>query len=349
MSAALVELARSAPPIHALWRPPRAITPGRAAVVGAGLFAAVVTPSFLFGVDDVSAYAGHGAAARVVVVALTSALAAAVGALALRSTRGGARWIAVVVGALAGAVDAWLSWAACVALGAGAPRAIGPYVGEITFAGLFFGVLYGAAIGVVARAAIGARAAPTWDGLARVLFATGAVVLAGCAAVAPFAHASPLPPTSAEAARALADAPRPFVLSLGLAIGCVLVVGAALRVGALARLEAVARSGRSARFAITPRSDHPDERALVPLVASAVAPGGVLVWRGVASAHRGERGARRLALASLTPTGAWWSRLALPVVVEALGVAGVLAASLLPFVLLALAALAAMPWGLGQG
>ena len=327
------------------WELPRAMTPARVAVAGVTLFAAVVTPVYLFDIEPVSACVGGPLPPRAAVVVITAAAGAGLATLLRGATAGSARWFGVFGGALTGVMTAWAGWAATALLGAGGDA----HVAEVTVGGGLLGVAYGAAIGPILRATASAREAPGRDAVERVLFATGAAILVACAVISPFAKGSTFAATSADEARRLAAA-RPLALWIGVGVGGALAAFAALRVGALAWLEGNARSGKSARYEVTARTDHPDEAALLPLVAPRAPLTGVLVRRGVASPHRGERGAVKIALVPAAGGAcAWLSRLGLPILFEALGVAFALSLALIPFLVVAGLALLALPWDVAHG
>jgi len=282
---------------HVLAPPPRWLGPRRVALAGVAAVAAAATPPIALGVPD-SARAIDGSAPAllfVVVVTILLSLALAWFALRARSTRS-ARLRLVLGGAAAGALAVMIAYAGVMLLHRQSPIAP-PSTSEVVFTGLYagtpLGFLFGTAYALVVLAAVRAEAEPSHDGLDRIVFAAGAVLLGASATgtkLAPLLWEYTAPP------------PWPALTAAG-ALGALLALGAAVRMIVRLRLLARAQEGEIQGFHVVPRAGREDEVPLLPLVRGAAPPSGVLAATGASAPYRGARGVLKLALAPLPEDG----------------------------------------------
>jgi hypothetical protein len=266
---------------------PRALAPERVAFATVAAIAAGASLQLAATVPEIAREVRAGAGAPGVVVGITVAFALAVTRIALRArTQLAARlWLTVGAG-LAGAVATWASHLLVVLLGA-PPQELQLRVALV--GGLLFGGVAGFVVGTgftpVVIAARRAIATPSHDGADRVLFASGASLVA------------------LWAGRALlgglgAREGDPFgttALVAGLAIAGV----AAARLVARIRFVARARDGSEPGLHVVPTSHAEDEQPLLPLVRTTRPPSGVLAATGASAPYRGARGIFKLGLAPL--------------------------------------------------
>lgn len=271
--------------LHHVLACPRQLTPERAALVAVAALTAVATPPIVASIPDAANEMGGSLAAMIAVVATTTALATALGHCALRAGSGrGARTWLVFGGAGAGVLATLLSFAAVRMVG---PGFFTPFPASILIGSLVggppLGFVLGTAFTPVILAAVRARRRPSHDGVDRVVFAAGAMMLA-------FGALRRLLPSSLPGA-AIGDV---ATVAGGLAMA---IAGARLVVRV--RLLSRAREGGEPGFHVIPRSGREDEAPLLPLVRTSAPPTGVLAATGASAPYRGARGIFKLALVPL--------------------------------------------------
>jgi hypothetical protein len=220
------------------------------------------------------------------VTIITASLAAFVAWRALRtpSTAGARLWLAI--GAAAAGVVATLISSAAVARLRGTSSLRDPQellLGSLIW-GSVLGFVFGTAFAPIVLSGRRARETPSHDSLDRLVVTGGALLL------------------SFGVMRALVIEPSLPGAWLGTAAGlagALSAAGAALRFVLRLRFVARARSGSEPGLHVVPRTEHDDERLLVPVLRTEVPPAGVLAATGVSAPYRGERGVFKLALAPL--------------------------------------------------
>jgi hypothetical protein len=273
---------------HVLAPYPRAITsltPSRVALATVAAITAAAALPVVDAIPDVAAVLGDGTAPRLVVLATTSALGAAVGnaALGARTHVKARMWLAAGAAA-AGALATWVSYLGVVAV-RGGPMQIElarQILGSVLLGGIL-GFVFGTAFAPLVVVTRRALFAPSHDGEDRVLFTAGASLLAGGVIRTLLSRGLALEPTGAL---------------IGVA-GTLATAIAAARIVARVRLIERARQGTEPGFHVVPRSGAEDEAPLLPLVRTRQQPAGVLAATGVSAPYRGARGIFKLGLAPL--------------------------------------------------
>jgi hypothetical protein len=273
---------------HALAPSPRGLTPQRVAVATVAALTAAAAPTVVGAVPAAVTVVDGRASAVLVVVAVTAALSALVGAFALRAGSTLQARLRLAAGAtFAGAVATFASYSFVRLLdGPGPLDELHQATLGSLFGGSLLGFLFGTLYGPVVLVAFRSRETPSHDGADRVLVAGGASLLV------------------LGAARALVPAALPgaeLATTAAAVAGALLAAVGSARIVVRAHLFARVRDGSLPGFHVIPLSGHEDEAALLPLVQTggAPAPRGVLAATGISAPYRGARGIFKVALAPL--------------------------------------------------